>query len=282
MSKTDEAVRTLSELGLTEYEARCFVGLTRLETGTAREISEVADVPRSRVYDTLERLERKGLVGVQQSEPREYHAVSVERACERLRDDYSSRIDAAENALQQIDQPESRESEGMWAISRSEYVADRVGSFLEDATESVHLIVATDEAIDDRIRQALRDADDRGVDVFVEVPSDEYRNAFEAQVSGAAVVVAPSLAETETVYAESPGKLLMVDREAVVATGIKERGLPDVAQETAVWTYGHDHGFAVWTRELLADRFLDRAADREVDRTKNDDPGRTKAEPGER
>lgn len=56
----EEAVTSLEELGLTEYEARCFVALTRLSKGTAKEVSQVADVPRSRVYDTIERLERTG------------------------------------------------------------------------------------------------------------------------------------------------------------------------------------------------------------------------------
>ncbi|WP_265109535.1 TrmB family transcriptional regulator [Halosolutus halophilus] len=266
MSKIEKAVRTLSDLGLTEYEARCFVALTRISTGTAREVSEVADVPRSRVYDTIERLERKGLVSVQQSNPRQYQAVSVDAACERLRDDYSSRIDAAENALQQVDRPDTVANEGMWSISRSEYVTDRVVTFLDDAADSIHLLVAADEVIGDRVRHHLRDAVDRDVNVFVEVPSDEHRDEFEDALPGATVVTAPDLGTTNSVYGEFPAKLLLVDGESVVATGIKERDPPDVVRETAVWTYGRDHGFAVWTRELLDNRIEGGTADRETDR----------------
>ena len=52
----EHAVTLLQDLGLKEYEARCFVALTRLPTAKAREIGETADIPRTRVYDAVERL----------------------------------------------------------------------------------------------------------------------------------------------------------------------------------------------------------------------------------
>ena len=53
----EEAVDVLRKLGLKEYEARCFVGLSRLSTGTAKRLSEVTEVPRTRVYDAIRVLE---------------------------------------------------------------------------------------------------------------------------------------------------------------------------------------------------------------------------------
>ncbi|ELY55937.1 TrmB family transcriptional regulator [Natronolimnohabitans innermongolicus JCM 12255] len=245
---------SLESLGLTEYEARCFVALTRISTGTAKEVSQVADVPRSRVYDTIERLERKGLVNVQQSEPREYAAVPVQMACRRLREDYDSRIDAAENALKQVEKPESRDDEGMWSINQNEHVTDRVVVFLEEATESIHYLVPEPAVVDDRVGEALASAADRDVEVYIEVPADEYRDEFLEIAPDADVVVSPDLRTTNAVYSEWPGQLLMTDREAVVAGSVEESDLPDVLQQKAIWTHGRDHGFAVWVRELLDDR----------------------------
>ncbi|MCU4972338.1 TrmB family transcriptional regulator [Halobacteria archaeon AArc-m2/3/4] len=259
MSKTEEAVTTLTELGLTEYESRCFVAPTRLSSGTAKEVSQVSDVPRSRVYDTIERLGRKGLVDVQQSEPREYRAVPTEAACRRLKEDYDSRIDAAENALSQVEEPESSDDEGMWSINQSEQVVDRIVTFLEAAEKSVYLLIATDEVLDRRILEGLQSAAERGVHVLVEVPTEDVANRVRDAVPGAVVVVAGDLQSSEPVYSEWPGQLLMVDRSSVVAAGRKESDLPDVVNETAVWTYGHDHGFAVWTRKLLEQRRAARA-----------------------
>jgi len=61
----EEAVEVLQQLGLKEYEAKCFVGLSRLSTGTAKKLSEITDVPRTRVYDAIRLLEAQGLVEIQ-------------------------------------------------------------------------------------------------------------------------------------------------------------------------------------------------------------------------
>ena len=37
-ANVEEAIQVLQQLGLNEYEARCFVGLTRLNTGTAKKL----------------------------------------------------------------------------------------------------------------------------------------------------------------------------------------------------------------------------------------------------
>ncbi|QSX00783.1 TrmB family transcriptional regulator [Haloterrigena alkaliphila] len=262
MSNAEEAVTALEELGLTEYEARCFVALTRISTGTAKEISQVADVPRSRVYDTIERLDRKGLVNVQQSEPREYMAVSVETACRRIREDYDSRINAAENALGNLESPEEADDEGMWAITQHEHVTDRVVTFLDDAEETVHYLVPATDVAERPIVDGLTSAADRGVAVSIEVPTDDYREEFSESVPQTEITASSALQSTSEVFSEWPAQLLMVDQESIVAAGIKESGLPDVTNQVAVWTYGDDHGFAVWARELLDDRLEFREEER--------------------
>ncbi|MFC7232130.1 TrmB family transcriptional regulator [Saliphagus sp. GCM10025308] len=262
MSRADEAVSALQSAGLTEYEARSFVALTRISKGTAKEISQVAEIPRSRVYDTVERLDRRGLVEVQQTDPRTYKAVPIEMAMRRIREDYESHISTAENALKQVEEPESKEEEGMWAITHTDHVVERILMFLDDAEESVHFLVADDDVLDQRVHEHLGRADDRGVRVIVEVPNEDVRDRFSEAVPEDHVVVSPNLASTEAVYSEWPGQLLMVDERAVLAGGITESDLPDVTHEVAVWTYGDDHGFAVWIRELLTDRLRNRDADR--------------------
>lgn len=258
MSKVQEAITALEEAGLTEYEARCFVALTRISKGTAKEISDVADIPRSRVYDTIERLNEKGLVNTQASEPREFKSVSVDTACQRLQENYDSRINSAENALHQVEEPDSMDDEGMWAINQHEQVTDRIVTFVDDAEESIYYLVAADDVFDRRIRSHLQSATERGVRVVLELPTDERKRDLQEELPEATILVSTDLQPTKQVYTEWPGQLLMVDQRSIVAAGIKETDLPDVHQETAVWTYGRDHGFAVWVRELLASRLSNR------------------------
>ena len=56
------AVEQLKALGLSTYAARTFVALVSLGEGTAPDVSEVADVPRTRVYDAADELRDRGPV----------------------------------------------------------------------------------------------------------------------------------------------------------------------------------------------------------------------------
>lgn len=254
MSNGSAAADALIRLGLTEYEAKCFVALTRVSQGTAKEISQLSDVPRSRVYDTVERLHQRGLVDIQQSEPRQYRAVSTDDALERLRRDYHDSIEAADDAFEHIESAETEEDRGMWAISDSDHVSDRMETLLDDATEHVHFVLADKAVLQDDVADRLAAACDRGVTVVVEVPSEPAAERIREAVPDAHTKISEGLRETHQVVDKWPGQLLMVDHRAVLATGVEKSDLPGITKETAVWSNGNNHGFAAWIRELLYDR----------------------------
>lgn len=66
------AVKQLKQFGLSTYAARTFVALVELGSGTARDVSQVSDVPRTRVYDAADELCEYGLVEVRQTSPKEF------------------------------------------------------------------------------------------------------------------------------------------------------------------------------------------------------------------
>ena len=75
-----ECANLLKEFGFTEYEAYTFVYLLRLGTGTAKDVAEVGDVPRTRVYDAVEVIHEAGLVDIQHTSPKKFTPVSRESA----------------------------------------------------------------------------------------------------------------------------------------------------------------------------------------------------------
>lgn len=254
MSDEQAAVDALDQLGLTEYEARCFVALTRLEQGTAKEVSQLSDVPRSRIYDTVDRLHKRGLVDVQQSDPRKFRAVSKDAAFDKLRREYVEHIEAADAALECIESAETAEKKGMWAIADADHVRDRAVSLLGDADDHVHFIVADETTLHDDVLDQLAAVSDRGAAVVVEVASESIRDELESALPDARIVVSPGLQEVQKVGQKWPGQLVMVDHQSILASGLEDSNLPTVEHETAVWSHGHDHGFAAWMREILQDR----------------------------
>ncbi|WP_257300507.1 TrmB family transcriptional regulator [Haloarchaeobius sp. FL176] len=74
----------LGELGLSSYEEQVYRTLLVTGATTAADLSTASDVPRGRIYDVLNGLESRGLVGTQATEPTRYRAVEPAVAVDRL------------------------------------------------------------------------------------------------------------------------------------------------------------------------------------------------------
>ena len=79
-----ESIELLEQLGLTEYEAKTLSTLFRLKETEAPEISRLAQVPKTRVYDVLERLTKRGLVIEIYGRPKKYRVMEPETVFEEL------------------------------------------------------------------------------------------------------------------------------------------------------------------------------------------------------
>ena len=249
-----EAVTALENLGLTEYEAKCYVALTRVSEGSAKEISQLSEVPRARVYDVVDRLHDRGLVDVQESDPRQYKAVPRERALDVLQRTYESQVEAADSALEKLETAKSSEERGVWTVANATHVTERAVALLEDAEDRVYVIVVDESVFNDEIVDQLATTSGNETTVVVEVATEEVRDQIRESVPDAEVSVESGLRNPHDVLGKWPGQLIMVDNRAVLASGVEESELPKTTEQTAVWTAGRDHGFATWMRELLDDR----------------------------
>ncbi|WP_241991874.1 helix-turn-helix domain-containing protein, partial [Halorubrum sp. SS7] len=76
-----------------------FIALSALESGTARDVSRVSAVPRTRVYDAIDELRDRGLVDVLQSSPKRFRAISAETTSRTLEHELRHRVDVLRTAL---------------------------------------------------------------------------------------------------------------------------------------------------------------------------------------
>ncbi len=67
------------------YEVRVWTALLSRGVSTAGELSEIGGVPRSRAYDVLESLEKKGFVTMKLGKPIKYLAVEPKEVVERVK-----------------------------------------------------------------------------------------------------------------------------------------------------------------------------------------------------
>ncbi len=67
------------------YEVKIWAALLSRGVSTAGELSDIADVPRSRSYDVLESLEKKGFIVMKLGKPIKYIAVPPKEVLERVK-----------------------------------------------------------------------------------------------------------------------------------------------------------------------------------------------------
>jgi sugar-specific transcriptional regulator TrmB len=167
----EQAVDLLQELGLKEYESRCFVALSLLVKGTAKEISEVSEVPRTRVYDAVDILEARGLVEVQHGSPKLFRAVSVSEAAQTLRKQHEDNLSTLETNLQNLDAPNDRaegvESQEVWSLTGHGAIQTRTEDVIAEADSEVVLLVVEEALLTDALVEHLRATADRGATVIV-------------------------------------------------------------------------------------------------------------------
>jgi sugar-specific transcriptional regulator TrmB len=250
-----DAVERLQKLGLTEYAAQVYVALLRLGSGTAREIAETVNVPRTRVYDAVASLQERGFVDVSYSSPKLFRPISQETATRQFQLEYDETIDDLTDTLAALEPIHSRhEQTGVWTVSGREAITDRVLEFIAEATTEV-VYMSVEELLTDDIIEALATADGRGAAVQLAGVSSATREEIQSEI--------PNAETFETLWEWSDttaGRLLMVDRETILVSVLSEEGTPE---ETAVWGSGTHNSLVVVLKAVFtwrinhADRFED-------------------------
>ena len=80
-----DLLNKLKTFGLNTYEAKLWMALLSRGVSTAGELSDIANVPRSRSYDVLESLEKKGFIMMKLGKPIKYVAVKPSEVLERVK-----------------------------------------------------------------------------------------------------------------------------------------------------------------------------------------------------
>jgi len=236
----------LKGIGLNLYERRLWVALLARGTSTAGELSEIANVPRSRTYDVLQSLAEKGFVVVQTAKPIRYVATapeeSLERAKKKLEEDFKEtqqRIDDLK------DSPVMRElnevfSQGLKLVTPEDITGSLKGRYsvfqqldtmVRDANKNIN-IVTTPEGLNDLLSNhidALKKAKERGVDIRIAATGTEKCSE--------AIKAFNSIADVKVVdEKEVPvtGKFMVVDGKQMMLslTNAKVHS----TQDMAVWS----------------------------------------------
>lgn len=253
-----EAVDTLRPFGFTEYEAKCFVALARIGSGTAKEVSEVSEVPRARVYDCMETLADHGLVDIQNASPRRFRAADTDEVIRVLDRWCSSRVERLEDHLRRLEPPGGSDDDGdVWVTEGDDEVAERAEALIETAEDELLLAVAVDGLLTDDLRGALAEAVDRGVSITVGSPSEEIRAELRELLPEATVLETWTWWESHPIQPGAISAIVMIDGRSLLVSADVETALPGVRKHRALWTDSERAPLVGMMRPLLENAITD-------------------------
>ena len=97
-----EFLDQLKDFGLNSYERKLWIALLSRGVSSAGELSDISSVPRSRAYDVLESLEKKGFIVVKVGKPIKYLAVSPTEVIERVKKKIAEEAEQRSKTLSQL------------------------------------------------------------------------------------------------------------------------------------------------------------------------------------
>ena len=175
---SEDAKKVLRQIGLREYETRAY--LTLLERGvlTASKVSEYGSVPYSKVYETLNSLERKGWIEVEQGRPSRYFPKAPTESLEAAKLQLEDKINSWKHVVMAELQPlyekrELMEKPDIWILRGEFSVIAKLKEMLEIVKNE--LLIATPFFAKEFVKSSvsvLSKVRDSGVNVKIMVSGD--------------------------------------------------------------------------------------------------------------
>lgn len=196
-----EFIKKLShQLGLNIYEAKLWTALLSRGVSTAGELSDIANVPRSRSYDVLETLQKKGFIIQKLGKPIKYVALPpaevLERVKKSLKEDADKQVATIEGlkdseVIKELDLLHTKGIELVeptdmaGSIRGKSSVNDQIEMMLKTAEETIVIMTSENEFVTfvDEFKKQFQKAADRGVTIKAIVPKSKITEEKASEIS---------------------------------------------------------------------------------------------------
>ncbi|MFH1682162.1 MAG: helix-turn-helix domain-containing protein [Candidatus Woesearchaeota archaeon] len=179
----------LKDFGLNSYESKLWVALLSRGISTAGELSDISNVPRSRAYDVLESLEKKGFIIVKVGKPIKYLAVPPQEVVERVKKKVLEEAEQKTNVLEQLGESEILgdldilHTQGVKMVDPTDKsgsfrsrkkIYEHLATMIKRAQKSITLVTTGKglERKSEALYLALKKASQKGIKIRVTVTND--------------------------------------------------------------------------------------------------------------
>jgi sugar-specific transcriptional regulator TrmB len=180
-------LKKIKDFGLNSYEAKIWTALLSRGVSTAGELSDIAGVPRSRSYDILESLEKKGFIVMKLGKPIKYMAIAPEEVVDRVKKRVAQQAEEQEKVLDTLKGSDVLtelnllHSQGVDMVNPTDLtsvikgrnqVYNHLASMIKGAKKSVTLVTTEDGLITKHkhFGNVLKKASEKGVKIKILAP----------------------------------------------------------------------------------------------------------------
>ncbi|MFB5611272.1 MAG: TrmB family transcriptional regulator [Nitrosopumilaceae archaeon] len=138
---------SLEEFGLSNYEARAYVTLVAKGTISASELAYYSELPRTKVYPILLKLEKKKLAIISKSKPRMCTAIAPEDAFDDIVQEQINKVNAMNTLVTNLKQVSEDSKKSRGAVERRYFdlsansVLNHLRTMIEGSKSSIHIMV---------------------------------------------------------------------------------------------------------------------------------------------
>lgn len=161
--ESERIEQVMTGLGFSLYESRAYIALVAENPLTGYELSGRSGIPRSKIYECIERLTRKRLVFPVEGSPVRYAPVPPEELVRRLSREFGSSLDLLGRLMRET--PRNDRAEYIFNIGGHEEITGKAAEMIADAREEIDLALWDEEI--GSLRPELEQACTRGVRVRV-------------------------------------------------------------------------------------------------------------------
>ncbi|MGB9748328.1 MAG: TrmB family transcriptional regulator [Candidatus Woesearchaeota archaeon] len=177
----------IRDFGINSYEAKLWVALLSRGVSTAGELSDIANVPRSRTYDVLESLEKKGFIIMKIGKPIKYVAVPPEEVLEMVKKKIIKETETKTELLEKFKESKIIEelnqlyntgielvdvTELSGAIKGRTNIYNKIESIIKNAENNVIIHTTSTEFVKklDYLKNALKKLKEKNVKIKIAAP----------------------------------------------------------------------------------------------------------------
>ena len=155
--------KDLETFGLSSYEAKVYFSMLPLGQTTAKDISNISNIPFGRIYDVMTSLENKGIIEKQDTRPKRYVAKDPKTAMKNLIDYKDQELLTIKESASVIEEKLSnlytspKDESLFWSVALEAETIERHNQKILETQKELLIYLNTPNTIDIHTQKEMRD-----------------------------------------------------------------------------------------------------------------------------